>query len=186
MPHLVVMAAGTGGHIIPGLAVAKEMLGRGWSVSWLGTSHGMENLLVPKSGITLDTIAFSGLRGKGLLHTMTGGLRLLKAFWDCLSIAMRVGGTSLFSMPVVVPSQLTVQPRRCSSRATAMPGMMCPPVPAAMITRWGITSVPHASAAGSRCRRGPPSPARSGSSGWPSRRSSAAAASGPWWAARPG
>ena len=86
MPHLVVMAAGTGGHIMPGLAVAREMQSRGWSVSWLGTSHGMENKLVPPSGLALDTITFSGLRGKGLLHTATGGLRLLKAFWDCRRI----------------------------------------------------------------------------------------------------
>ena len=40
MPHLVVMAAGTGGHVIPGLAVAREMQRRGWSVSWLGTAQG--------------------------------------------------------------------------------------------------------------------------------------------------
>ena len=84
--HLVVMAAGTGGHVIPGLAVAREMLSRGWTVSWLGTTHGMENQLVPPSGLPLDTIAFSGLRGKGLLHTLTGGLRLLAAFWNCLRI----------------------------------------------------------------------------------------------------
>jgi UDP-N-acetylglucosamine--N-acetylmuramyl-(pentapeptide) pyrophosphoryl-undecaprenol N-acetylglucosamine transferase len=84
--HLVVMAAGTGGHVIPGLAVAREMLARGWSVSWLGTTHGMENRLVPPSGIAMDTIRFSGLRGKGLIHTLTGGLRLLAAFWACLRI----------------------------------------------------------------------------------------------------
>ena len=84
--HLVVMAAGTGGHVIPGLAVAREMLSRGWSVSWLGTTHGMENKLVPPSGIPMDTITFSGLRGKGLLHTLSGGLRLLGAFWSCLRI----------------------------------------------------------------------------------------------------
>ena len=84
--HLVVMAAGTGGHVIPGLAVAREMLARGWTVSWLGTTHGMENKLVPPSGIAMDTIAFSGLRGKGLLHTLTGGLRLLAAFWACRRI----------------------------------------------------------------------------------------------------
>lgn len=84
--HLVVMAAGTGGHVIPGLAVAREMLARGWTVSWLGTTHGMENKLVPPSGLPMDRIAFSGLRGKGLLHTLTGGLRLLAAFWSCLKI----------------------------------------------------------------------------------------------------
>ena len=98
MPHLVIMAAGTGGHIIPGLAVAREMQGRGWSVSWLGTTHGMENQLVPKSGIALDTIRFSGLRGKGLLHTATGGLRLLKAFWDCFGLLRKRGANAVLGM----------------------------------------------------------------------------------------
>ncbi|HEX6708390.1 MAG TPA: undecaprenyldiphospho-muramoylpentapeptide beta-N-acetylglucosaminyltransferase [Albitalea sp.] len=84
--HLVIMAAGTGGHVIPGLAVAREMQSRGWTVSWLGTQTGMENRLVPPSGIPMDTISFSGLRGKGLVHAMTGGIRLLAAFWSCLRI----------------------------------------------------------------------------------------------------
>jgi len=98
MSHLVIMAAGTGGHIIPGLAVAREMQSRGWSVSWLGTRHGMENQLVPKSGIPLDTISFSGLRGKGWLHTATGGLRLLKAFWDCVGLLRRRGAHAVLGM----------------------------------------------------------------------------------------
>jgi len=87
--HLVIMAAGTGGHVIPGLAVAREMQQRGWSVSWLGTRQGMENKLVPPTGIAMDTIGFSGLRGKGLVHTLTGGMRLLGAFWSCLQIIRR-------------------------------------------------------------------------------------------------
>jgi UDP-N-acetylglucosamine--N-acetylmuramyl-(pentapeptide) pyrophosphoryl-undecaprenol N-acetylglucosamine transferase len=86
MKHLVVMAAGTGGHVIPGLAVAKEMQSRGWTVSWLGTTQGMENKLVPPSGIAMDTIGFNGLRGNGPVHALTGGLRLLAAFWQCLQI----------------------------------------------------------------------------------------------------
>ena len=98
MSHLVIMAAGTGGHIIPGLAVAREMQSRGWSVSWLGTRSGMENKLVPAAGITLDTIAFAGLRGKNLIDTLTGGLRLLKAFWDCLVILRRRGAHAVLGM----------------------------------------------------------------------------------------
>jgi UDP-N-acetylglucosamine--N-acetylmuramyl-(pentapeptide) pyrophosphoryl-undecaprenol N-acetylglucosamine transferase len=87
--HLVIMAAGTGGHVIPGLAIAREMLARGWTVSWLGTTTGLENRLVPPAGIALDTIGFTGLRGKGLLHAATGGLRLLAAFGTCLRILRR-------------------------------------------------------------------------------------------------
>ena len=98
MSHLVVMAAGTGGHIIPGLAVAREMQRRGWTVSWLGTRHGMENQLVPPTGIPLDAIGFSGLRGKNLVQTMTGSARLLKAFWDCLRILRRRGAHAVLGM----------------------------------------------------------------------------------------
>ena len=98
MTHLVIMAAGTGGHIIPGLAVAREVKSRGWTVSWLGTAQGMENQLVPKAGIPLDTIRFSGLRGKGLVHTATGGLRLLKAFWDCLALLRRRSTSAVLGM----------------------------------------------------------------------------------------
>ena len=98
MTHLVIMAAGTGGHIIPGLAVAREMKARGWSVSWLGTRTGMENQLVPKAGIALDTIAFSGLRGKGWFGWLTGGLRLQKAFWTCHAILRRRAADAVLGM----------------------------------------------------------------------------------------
>lgn len=98
MSHLVIMAAGTGGHVIPGLAVAREMQTRGWTVSWLGTRLGMENRLVPPSGIPMDTIAFSGMRGKGFMHTLTGGMRLLGAFASCLGILRRRGADVVLGM----------------------------------------------------------------------------------------
>lgn len=77
--HLVIMAAGTGGHIIPGLAVAGEMQRRGWTVSWVGTEQGMENRLVPPTGLALDRLPFAGLRGKGLGHALKGLLGFARA-----------------------------------------------------------------------------------------------------------
>jgi UDP-N-acetylglucosamine--N-acetylmuramyl-(pentapeptide) pyrophosphoryl-undecaprenol N-acetylglucosamine transferase len=84
--HLVIMAAGTGGHVMPGLAVAREAQARGFTVSWLGTRHGMENRLVAPSGLALDTIDFEGLRGKGLAGMVRGAFQLPGAFGACRRI----------------------------------------------------------------------------------------------------
>ena len=63
---LMIMAGGTGGHIMPGLAVAREMQTRGWSVVWLGHPERMEGRLVPAEGIRMVPLRFAGLRGKGV------------------------------------------------------------------------------------------------------------------------
>ncbi|MES2151021.1 MAG: undecaprenyldiphospho-muramoylpentapeptide beta-N-acetylglucosaminyltransferase [Pseudomonadota bacterium] len=86
MKRLMIMAAGTGGHIFPGIAIAQTMRARGWDVSWLGTSTGMEQDLVPKHGIEMDSIDFTGMRGKGLQHTLSGAFKLTASFVSCLRI----------------------------------------------------------------------------------------------------
>ena len=78
---LMVMAGGTGGHIFPGLAIARAMQERGWNVRWLGTAHGMEGELVPRHGFKLDTIAFAGLRGKGIGHAVSGAVAFFKSLF---------------------------------------------------------------------------------------------------------
>jgi UDP-N-acetylglucosamine--N-acetylmuramyl-(pentapeptide) pyrophosphoryl-undecaprenol N-acetylglucosamine transferase len=89
--RLLIMAAGTGGHIFPGLAIADTMRARGWQVSWLGTTHGMEQTLVPRhgNGVEMDSIVFSGMRGKGLAHTVRGVWRLMAAFVACWRVIGR-------------------------------------------------------------------------------------------------
>lgn len=89
MKRLLIMAAGTGGHIFPGLAIAQTMRERGWEVSWLGTMHGMERDIVPKHGIEMDAIDFAGLRGKGLQHTVRGVFRMIGGFLTCSRIIGR-------------------------------------------------------------------------------------------------
>lgn len=89
MKKLLIMAAGTGGHIFPGLAIARTMQARGWQVSWLGTEHGMERDIVPQQGIKMDAIDFRGLRGKGLRHSVTGAFKMLAGFSACLRLIGR-------------------------------------------------------------------------------------------------
>ncbi|GAC1406611.1 MAG: undecaprenyldiphospho-muramoylpentapeptide beta-N-acetylglucosaminyltransferase [Burkholderiaceae bacterium] len=112
--RLMIMAAGTGGHIFPGLAIADTMVSRGWEVSWLGTTHGMEHDLVPKHGIEMDTIDFSGMRGKGLRHTLTGAFRLTSCFATCLRILARRRPDVVLGMGgyVTVPGGLMARLRR--------------------------------------------------------------------------
>ena len=82
MSHLMVVAAGTGGHVMPGLAVAEALQARGWTVSWLGTATGMERGLVEPRGLPFDAVNFAGLRGKGLRTMLIGGFALLRALWQ--------------------------------------------------------------------------------------------------------
>ena len=81
-PHtLLVMAGGTGGHIMPGLSVAHEMRRRGWNVVWMGHPDRMEGRLVPAQGFELKAMRFAGVRGKSLAtlaklpFTLLGALR---------------------------------------------------------------------------------------------------------------
>ncbi len=86
----LVMAGGTGGHIFPGLAVAEALRARGWRVHWLGAPNSMESQLVPPRGFPLETIDFSGVRGKGIKTLVLLPLRLLKSFWQSIRVVRRV------------------------------------------------------------------------------------------------
>lgn len=86
---IMIMAGGTGGHVFPALAVADELVRRGWNTVWLGTKAGLEARLVAERGYPIEWIAFSGLRGKGLLRIALLPLAILVACAQSLRALLR-------------------------------------------------------------------------------------------------
>ena len=115
-PCALIMAGGTGGHIFPGLAVAQALREQGWRVHWLGQRQGMEGRLVPARGFALESVQFSGVRGKGLVTALLAPLRLLRAVWQSLRVLRRVrpdvvlGFGGYISMPGGVAAALAGTP----------------------------------------------------------------------------
>lgn len=84
--RLLVMAGGTGGHVFPALAVAHILLAKGWVIHWLGTADRMEARLIPKTGIPINFIKISGLRGKGFFSLILAPFKIIKAIWQSIKI----------------------------------------------------------------------------------------------------
>ena len=95
--HLVIAAAGTGGHVMPGLAVAREMVRRGWRISWIGTEKGMESRLVAKDGIDFTALDFQGVRGKGALGMVSGAWKLFCSSRRCKQLMKTMNPDVVFT-----------------------------------------------------------------------------------------
>jgi UDP-N-acetylglucosamine--N-acetylmuramyl-(pentapeptide) pyrophosphoryl-undecaprenol N-acetylglucosamine transferase len=87
---ILIMAAGSGGHIFPGLAIATELERRGWNVHWMGTPWGMENKIVAQAGYPIVCVNISGVRGKGALAWVLLPLRILIAFCQSTLAIFRI------------------------------------------------------------------------------------------------
>jgi len=87
--RVLIMAGGTGGHIFPALAVARELERADASVRWLGARGGMETRIVPEAGIEMDTIRIKGLRGNGATGWLLSPARLCVAAAQVLVVILR-------------------------------------------------------------------------------------------------
>lgn len=112
--RLIMAGGGTGGHLFPGLAVAREFQRRDpmMEILFIGTKQGIESRILPREGFRLETIPIRGLKGRGLrgLAEALHGLPL--SLWRSLGILRRLrpdcviglGGYS--SGPVVLAAKL--------------------------------------------------------------------------------
>jgi UDP-N-acetylglucosamine--N-acetylmuramyl-(pentapeptide) pyrophosphoryl-undecaprenol N-acetylglucosamine transferase len=82
--HVMMMAAGTGGHVFPALAVAKALQQQGIQVSWLATPTGMENRLLNNQNIPIYHIDIQGVRGNGLTRKLLAPFKILTATFSAM------------------------------------------------------------------------------------------------------
>lgn len=85
------MAGGTGGHVFPGLAVARRLRASQVPVAWLGTREGLEARLVPAlaPGVDMEWITIRGVRGKGVLGWLSLPWRLGRAMVQAAQVMRR-------------------------------------------------------------------------------------------------
>ena len=127
---VLIAGGGTGGHLYPGIAVAREILARvpDARVTFVGTAAGIEARVIPREGFTLDLIRSAGLKGKSLTSLVRGVALLPLSALDAAQVLSRrrpsvvigVGGYS--SGPVVALAALRGIPTMLLEQ-NAMPGV---------------------------------------------------------------
>src|SRR5262245_54964633 len=89
--RVLIAGGGTGGHIYPGIAIAKEIRRRHQAAELLfvGTERGLEMRIVPAEGFRLETITILGLKGTGLLKQLKSLVAVPKSLLDARRILQR-------------------------------------------------------------------------------------------------
>ena len=98
MKLMMIMAGGTGGHVYPALAIAKQLQQNDIRVIWLGTREGLEARVVPEHGIEIEWIEISGVVGTGISRWFKLPLQLIRAIMQALAIFKRRQPDALLSM----------------------------------------------------------------------------------------
>lgn len=100
MSCVLIMAGGTGGHVFPGLAVARRLLEKRVQVIWLGTRRGLEARVVPSSGLAIDMewVTIQGVRRKGWLSWLLLPFKLFYAMTQAFRVIRRRKPDAVLSM----------------------------------------------------------------------------------------
>ncbi len=127
---LMVGGGGTGGHIYPAIAIAREYVARDKNrrAVFVGTERGLEKTIVPKAGFPVEFISVGGLKGKAGLDLIRNIVRLPLGFAQAFRLVGRyqpdvvlgVGGYS--SGPVLLAAMLRGVPTIIHEQ-NAFPGL---------------------------------------------------------------
>ena len=86
---IIIVASGTGGHVVPALVIAESLIKKDYSITWLGTKKGIENKLVKNKLIKICHINSSGIRGKDFFNIIKGLFNFILSFFHVVVILIR-------------------------------------------------------------------------------------------------
>jgi len=97
--HAFLMAAGgTGGHVVPALAVARELRKRGHEPFFVGKREGIEARLVPAEGFPIEWIEIGGLKRVGWRQAARSLGQIPRSVWRVWRLTGERRPRALFSM----------------------------------------------------------------------------------------
>lgn len=83
---IIIAGGGTGGHIIPGINIAKNLYKHNWNIKWIGVIGNMESYLVPMNGIKIELVKIQPIRDKNLFRKLISVLVSLKSLKKLIRI----------------------------------------------------------------------------------------------------
>ena len=127
---IIIAAGGTGGHLYPGVALAREFLRMDSSatIRFMGTTRGIEAKVLPHEGFALDYITALPLMGLSIRQRLAALLSLPMGLWQSIRLLRRhhadlvvaIGG---YTTPPVVLAACLLRIPRVIVEPNAYPGM---------------------------------------------------------------
>ncbi len=128
--NVVIAAGGTGGHLYPAVALARELLRQvpGSAVTFVGTSRGIESKVLPKEGFELELIDAKPVMGRGIVEALAAFATLPLGLWQSLRLLRRRGaelviGIGGYASPPVLLAAWLLRIKRAILEPNAYPGM---------------------------------------------------------------
>jgi UDP-N-acetylglucosamine--N-acetylmuramyl-(pentapeptide) pyrophosphoryl-undecaprenol N-acetylglucosamine transferase len=128
--NVIIAGGGTGGHLFPGIAVAREIQRRipGSRILFVGAEQGIETRIVPKEGFELRTLPVGGIKGLGLVRQFRNLIGMLSGVFKARQILRQfkpdvvIGVGGYVSFPLLSAATLGGYPRIIMEQ-NAIPGL---------------------------------------------------------------
>ena len=136
--RVIFAGGGTGGHLFPGLAVAREFQRRdgGVEILFVGTEQGIEFRVLPKEGFKLETLTVKGIKGRGLSGVLDALYGVPASLWRSLKIIHQFGPDCIVGLGGYASGPLLLAGKLKNIRCAIMEQNLRPGFTNKLLARW--------------------------------------------------